>query len=217
MAPSPSRHRKNTASMKSMSRDLVRKGYNKIAKRYMEVRDQFTNDRYLTMLNNLLKPGSAILDLGCGAGKPVDKFFIYHGHTVIGIDISEKQIKLAKRNAPRARYEIKDIANLRKGEYQVDAVVSFYTILHMPRETHQELFDKINSFLPEGGLALVTMASSEWEGIEDFYGVEMYFSHYGPEKNRAIIETAGFEVLLDEIDTSGGERHQVILARKLGK
>jgi cyclopropane fatty-acyl-phospholipid synthase-like methyltransferase len=203
--------------MKSMSKDLVRKGYNKIARKYMEVRDQFTNDRYLMMLNNLLKPNSKILDLGCGAGKPVDKFFIYHGHNLIGIDISEKQIKLAKRNTPQASYAVKDISDLRKGEYQVDAVVSFYTILHLPRETHQELFDKINSFLPEGGLALVTMASSEWEGIEDFYGVDMYFSHYGTKKNRAIIETAGFEVLLDEIDTSGGERHQVILARKLGK
>jgi cyclopropane fatty-acyl-phospholipid synthase-like methyltransferase len=203
--------------MKPMSKDLVRKSYNKIAKRYMAVRDQFTNDRYLMMLNNLLEPNSKILDLGCGAGKPVDKFFIYHGHRVTGIDFSEKQIKLAKRNTPRARYEIKDIASLRKEEYQVDAVVSFYTILHLPRETHRELFDKINSFLPEGGLALVTMGSSEWEGIEDFYGVDMYFSHYAPEKNRAIIETAGFKVLLDEIDTSGGERHQVILARKLGE
>ena len=183
----------------------------------MEVRDQFTNDRYLMMLNNLLEPNSKILDLGCGAGKPVDKFFIYHGHNLIGIDISEKQIKLAKRNTPQASYAVKDISDLRKGEYQVDAVVSFYTILHLPRETHPELFDRINSFLPEGGLALVTMASSEWEGIEDFYGVDMYFSHYGTEKNRAIIETAGFKILLDEIDPSRGERHQVILARKMGK
>jgi len=198
-----------------MSIDLVRNGYNKIAKRYMEARDQYTNDRYLTMLNNLLKPGSAILDMGCGAGKPVAKFFIYKGHNVIGIDISEKQIKLARRSAPRGRYAVKDISALQKEEYKVDAVISFYTILHIPRETHQELFDKINSFLPEGGLALVTMASSEWEGTEDFYGVEMYFSHYGPDRNKTIIERAGFEVLLDEIDTSGGERHQVVLARKL--
>jgi len=96
--------------MKSMSKELVRKGYNKIARKYMEVRDQFTNDRYLMMFNNLLEPGSTILDLGCGAGKPVDKFFIYQGHRVIGIDISEKQIKLAKRNAPQASYTVKDIA-----------------------------------------------------------------------------------------------------------
>ena len=72
-----------------------------------------------------------------------------------------------------------------------------------------------NSFLPAGGLILLTMGSSEWEGIEDFYGTKMYFSHYGPVKNKQIIERAGFEVILDEIDASKGEEHQVILARKM--
>ena len=202
--------------MKYMSKDLVKQGYNKAAERYLENRDRFKNNKHLEKLNTLLRPGSIILDIGCGAGKPIDKFFIDRGHKVIGIDVSEKQIELAKRNVPQARYVVKDISNLRKGEYQVDAVVSFYTIFHIPRETHEKLFEKINSFLPKGGLVLVTMGSSEWEGTEeDFHGVRMYWSHYGTEKNRKIIERAGFKVILDEIDTSGGERHQFILVRKL--
>ena len=199
----------------SKDKDLVRKGYDKIAARYMLVRKQYVNHRYLERLNNLLKPGSVILDLGCGAGKPIDRFFIDNGHNVIGVDISKKQIKLAKSNVPEARYTVKDISNLKREEYQVEAVVSFYVILHIPRETHEELFSKINSFLPAGGLILLTMGSSEWEGIEDFYGTKMYFSHYGPEKNKEIIERAGFEVILDEIDASRGEERQVILARKM--
>ncbi|MFC1991354.1 class I SAM-dependent methyltransferase [Chloroflexota bacterium] len=196
-------------------KDLVRKGYDKIAIRYMLGRKQYVNHQYLERLNNLLKSGSVILDLGCGAGKPIDRFFIDNGHNVIGMDISKKQIKLAKRNVPEARYTVKDISNLKKLEYQVDAVVSFYTILHLPRETHEELFSKINSFLPAGGLILLTMGSSEREGIEEFFGVKMYFSHYGPEKNKEIIERAGFEVIFDKIDAIRGEEHQVILARKM--
>jgi len=198
-----------------MSKDIVKKGYDRIAQRYMDVRDQFVNNRYLENFNSRLKPASLILDLGCGAGKPIDRILVNRGHKVIGIDISKKQIKLAKRNVPEARYVVKDISSLQKEEYKVDAVISFYTILHIPRETHQELFYIINSFLPEGGLVLVTMGSSEWEGIEDFYGVEMYWSHYGPEKNREIIEKAGFEVILDEIDAIRKEEHQVIIAKKL--
>ncbi len=198
----------------SKNNELVRKGYDKIAARYMLVRKQFVNYRYLERLNNLLKPGSVILDLGCGAGKPIDRFFIDRGHSVIGIDISKTQIKMAKRNVPEVRYTVKDISNLKREEYQVDAVVSFYTILHIPRDTHQELLNRINSFLPGDGLALLTMGSSDLEGIEDFYGTKMYFSHYGPEKNKEIVERAGFEVILDEIDANNREKHQVILARK---
>ncbi len=199
----------------SKDKDLVRKGYDKIARRYMLVRSQYVNHPYLERLNNLLKPRSVILDLGCGAGKPIDRFFINNGHSVIGIDISKKQIKLAKSNVPEARYTVKDISDLEREEYQVDAVVSFYVILHIPRETHEELFSRINSFLPAGGLILLTMGSSEWEGIEDFYGTKMYFSHYRPKKNKEIIERAGFEVILNAIDASREEEHQVILARKM--
>ena len=171
-----------------MSQEIVRKGYDKIAVRYMDARDQLVNYRYLERLNNLIMPCSTILDIGCGAGKPIDRFFINKGHRVIGIDISRKQIRLAKRNVPQASYSVKDVSGLQIEEYQVDAIISYYTIIHIPRETHEELFLKINSFLPKGGLVLVTMGSSEWEGIEDFYGVKMYFSHYGPEKNREMIE-----------------------------
>jgi hypothetical protein len=45
----------------------------------------------------------------------------------------------------------------------------------------------------------------------------MYWSHYGPEKNREIIERAGFEVILDEIDASRIDKHQVIMAVKTGQ
>jgi len=196
-------------------KDLVRKGYDEIATKYMSVRRKYVNYRYLERLDALLKPGSSILDLGCGSGKPLDRFFIDHGHSVTGIDISKTQIKLAKINVPEARYTVKDITNLREKEYNVDAVVSFYTIIHIKRETHQELFGKINSFLPVGGLILLTMATSESEGIEDFFGVRMYFSHFGSEKNREIIENAGFEIIIDEIDTHRKEKTQMVLAKKI--
>ena len=58
------------------------------------------------------------------------------------------------------------------------------------------------------------MGADEWEGAEaNFRGVEMAWSHYGPEHNRAMIEAAGCSIDLDEIDTSAGERHQVLMAR----
>lgn len=200
-----------------MKPDLVRENYNKVAEDYSSSRDQFKNNQYLEKLVKLLKPGATILDIGCGSGVPVDKYLIDKGFKVLGIDISEKQIELAKKNVPRAVYEVKDMADLKSGDYQVDAIVSFYAIFHIPREQHLDLFQKISSFLIKNGLILVTMGSSEWEGEEDnFYGGKMWWSHYGPEKNREIIKSCGFKILLDEIDTSGGEKHQVILAQKLG-
>lgn len=199
-----------------MAKDVVRKGYDKIGERYLKDRDQFKSLPYLEKLNSLLKPDSLILDIGCGAGKPVAEYLMNQGHRVIGIDISKKQIELARKHIPQGEFEAKDMANLKEAQYEVDAVVSFYAIFHIPREKHEALFRKIYSFLPKGGYLLVTMGSSEWEGTEaDFHGVEMFWSHFDAKKNRQLIEGVGFEILIDKIDRSGGEKHQVILAGKM--
>lgn len=199
-----------------MANDLVKKGYDKAAKNYSKSRDTFQSAKYLDTFSKLVKKGRTILDVGCGAGRPIDDYLIQQGFVVNGIDISEKQIELAKKNVPEAFYEVKDMSELKKSEYCVDGIVSFYAIFHTPREKHQEIFQNFASFLPSGGIILVTMGASEWEGTEEnFHGVKMFWSHFGAAKNKEIIEKAGFETILDEIDTSGNEKHQVIIARKI--
>ncbi len=199
-----------------MANKLVRKGYDNIADVYLSSRDQFKNQKYLSKLNDLLKKKSTILDIGCGAGKPIDEYFINRGHKIIGLDISEKQIRLAKRNFPNQKFEVKNMSELKDEEYQVDAIVSFYAIFHVNRKLHRKLFNTFNSFLPKGGLILATMGAKEWEGTEDnFYGAEMFWSHWGADKNLEIIRNTGFKILEKEIDISGGERHQVVLAKKI--
>ena len=198
-----------------MNKGIVKKGYDTAAENYVTERDQFKNDFYLEKLSEILPKGSSVLDIGCGAGIPIDRFLIDKGYKVMGIDISEKMIEFAKKNIPEATYKIEDMMDLQEKEYEVNAVVSFYAIFHTPREDHEKIFNVIGSFLSKGGLILVTMGSNEWEGEkENFYGVPMWWSHYGTEENKKIIASAGFEILLDEIDTSGNERHQVVFAKK---
>lgn len=198
-----------------MSNDFVKHQYNKLAENYLAGRDQFKNIKYLEKLNNLLSPNSTILDVGCGAGVPIDKWFVEQGHKVIGIDISEKQIELAQRHIPEGEFKVEDMSELHEGEYNVDAVISFYAIFHTPRETHQEILNKLHSFLKKDGFLLVTMGASDWVGKEDnFFGGEMEWSHYGAEKNEELVKAVGFEIILSEIDHTGDENHLVILAKK---
>src|SRR3989344_6830641 len=204
-----------SAILKRMKKNkIVKEGYDKAAENYLIQRGLFENFAYLDKLVTLLPKGSEILDIGCGAGVPLDKYLIEKGYILRGVDISEKQIELAKKNVPQASYDVKDMSELKDGEYHVDAVVSFYAIFHTQKETHREMLKKFNSFLRPGGLLLVTMGASEWEGEETFHGVPMYWSHYGTEENKKIIQEAGFQLIFDGLDESGGEKHQVILAQK---
>jgi SAM-dependent methyltransferase len=201
--------------MERAMNELVRRGYDRAAGRYAAARDRFKSGKYLDLLVERLRPGATILDAGCGAGVPIDSYLVERGCAVRGIDISAMQIDLARANVPEAAYEVRDMSGLRDFEYAVDAVVSFYAIFHTPRVAHLDLLQTFETFLQPGGLLLVTMGVSDWVGSDDdFYGVTMHWSHYDAATNRDLVARAGFDIVFDEIDPSGDERHLVILARK---
>jgi 2-polyprenyl-3-methyl-5-hydroxy-6-metoxy-1,4-benzoquinol methylase len=82
----------------------VKKSYDAIANLYLESRSGKTAD--LLVLDEFIRnlPGEArVLDAGCGAGIPVSKSLSDH-FDVTGVDFSEVQIELAKRNVPGATF-----------------------------------------------------------------------------------------------------------------
>ncbi len=192
----------------------VREGYNQAAAAYTNTfRNQFKNNSHLDLLIQRLKNGDQVLDLGCGGGKPIDSYLVEQGFKVTGIDISEEQIKLAQQNVPAGNFMVCDMSELTANQFQVDAVVCFYAIFHIPKEQHLQVLKLMRTFLKPGGSLLLTMGASEWEGKEDdFCGAEMYWSHYGEERNVELVKEAGFTLLFHEIDTTGDERHLIVLA-----
>jgi SAM-dependent methyltransferase len=197
-----------------MKTELMRDSYNSIANVYLANRDRLKSAKYVHQLLKLLPKKSFVLDLGCGAGVPVDDLLLKAGHRVLGIDIASVQIKLARKNCKGGEFIVGDIQDLKTGEYQAQAVVSFYTLFHIKRDLHLKMLKIMASFLPSGGKLLITMGDREFEGKHNLHGAELWSSQYGTAKNRQLIETAGFRILSEEMDNSGGERHQVIMAEK---
>ena len=198
-----------------MNRDLIRKSYNQAAVAYAKDRSSWRSNKYLDRFTRELPKGAEVLDLGCGDGIPVTEFLTKKNFLVTGIDISEVQIQRAKRNCPRASFLVKDMSSLENGEYQVDAVIAYYSIFHLPRKEHLSFLKKINSFLNPSGKTLITMGDQDFEGFHDFYGVKMWSSHYGLDKNREMIKAAGFEILFEDLDKRANECHQIIIAQKV--
>lgn len=189
--------------------------YDKIAGDYLANRANLKSGKYVQQLLKYLPKNSRVLDLGCGPAVPIDNILLKAGHCVTGIDISGEQVKLARKNCPEGEYSVGDICELREGEYRAEAVVSFYTLFHISRDKQAEILKIMASYLVSGGWLLITMGDREFEGEHVLHGVNMWFSQYGTAKNRQLVESSGCKILMDELDTSGGERHQIILAQKL--
>jgi len=193
--------------------NVVKRGYDKIAESYQANRHEFDNTKELQEFASFLPKNAKILDVGCGAGVPVAKFLVESGFQVVGIDFSEKMLKLARRNVTQATFVMKDMTKLDLAENSFDGLTAFYSIIHVPREKHPLLFKSFNRILKPNGIMLVCMGPDEWEATENYYGTKMFWSQYGPEKSLQLVKDAGFEVIFDKILERGKERHYWILAR----
>jgi len=193
----------------------VLSAYESLGKKYLDYRSELKSDAYVRAFSKKLKKSATVLDVGCGAGLPVDDILTKDGHIVMGLDLSPSLISLARRLVPAASYTVTDMRNLACGEYKVDGVVCLYAIFHIPRSEHKRMLETFASFLPIGGWMLISLGDRAYEGVHEMYGVTSYSSQWGSVENRRIVESAGFKIEVEEFATSSGERHQMILAQKL--
>lgn len=207
-------------SSKLDPKHVVAQGYDRVADTYARLEDETTwpRMRWLHKLLACLPPGSSVLDLGCGSGDPADIALAQHHH-VTGVDISEAQIIKARQNVPGGRFLHADLGSIAFPPASFDAVVSFYTIEHLPREDHGTIFGRIASWLRPGGyLLLGTEAAAAAGAVGMWLGVPMYFSSHDPATLQQLIEQAALvvqEVATEPQMEQGREiRYLWLLARK---
>ncbi len=199
-------------------KELVRKGYEE--GEYFEHyrKDLVIDDLEKWLLKEFLQripSGGAILDLGSGPGVPFDRHLVDEGFSVTGIDISEKHIKIAMNLVPEARFIHSDFMQCTFDE-KFDAIMSLYTIFHIPRNMHSAIFRKMHKWLKKDGVILVSMGTSDTPvDVQEFVGAEMAWSSFFINENLRIITESGFETILTVDDNRDpGEHHLWILATR---
>ena len=173
-------------------------------------------------LASVVPQGSAVLDLGCGAGVPVTRWLAGRGFAVTGVDVSARQLELAQRNVPDGTFIKADMTEVAFTPETFDAVVAFHSIIHVPRTEHPALLERIYRWLKPEGVFLATMTVTDYEGREDDWegwGAPMVWSHYDLNANVAMLRETGFQIQYAESRTGGGtgdedETWLWVLARK---
>jgi SAM-dependent methyltransferase len=158
-------------------------------------------DHFLAEFIELLPAGGSVLDLGCGAGVPSTRR-LAERFRVVGADISDVQIGLARENVPTANFLRADLLDLAFPDGTFDGVVAFYSISHIPREEHPQLFSRIKRWLRPGGMFLASLGAGDisgWTG--EWLGVPMFFSSHDAETNRRALAEAGLEIVHAEAVT----------------
>ena len=197
----------------------VKAGYNAIADRYLAERTRDSEDvRLLDDFIERLPADAKVLDAGCGAGIPISQM-LSERFDVIGVDFSEAQIELAKKNVPNATFLCEDMTKLNFPDQTFDGITSYYAIIHIPREEHQPLLQNFYRMLKAGGYALLCLgAESLVDDIDENYlGTRMYWSHYDTETYLKMLNDCGFSIIWSKRiadETCEGAGHLFVLAQK---
>ena len=209
--------------MSEAHRRTVESGYDRMAEQYLATKDP-EDPLALAAIEDLashLPSNATVLDLGCGAGVPVTRWLADRGFAVTGVDVSARQLELARTNVPEGTFLKADMTEVDFGTETFDAVVALHSIIHVPRTGHPALLESIHRWLRPGGVFLATMTVTDYEGKDENWegwGAPMVWSHYDSKANVAMLREAGFEILYAEPRTGKGtgdaETWLWVLARK---
>ncbi len=121
--------------------------------------DQAQQDKMAHIAKKLqLQPGQKVLDIGCGWGGMARHIHKHHGADVLGVTLSEEQLKYARAKAQElgiadhVRYELMDYRDV-KGSF--DRIVSVGMFEHVGRPNYQTFFNEVARILKPDGSALL--------------------------------------------------------------
>jgi len=130
--------------------------------------------------SHINKANPKVLELGCGNGRDAEEI-IKRTNNYIGIDYSEKLLELAKKQAPKARFELADLDSYEFPK-NLDIVFSFATLLHSDKTQMQAVLDKTYTALNKGGIFFLSLNYGEYkeETRTDSWGTRTFYL-YTPE------------------------------------
>lgn len=182
-------------------KQTVQAAYDELGARFGEWGERVEGDPWARFVDELaarLPTGARVLDLGCGNGAKISR--LATRFEVVGVDLSEQQLCLARANVPEATFVHDDLAALDFTPGSFEAVTALYSLMHVPREDHPALFGRIRRWLEPGGLFLASLSHVGGEDrTYEWLGVEMFFSGFDADTNRRLVRDAGFDLELDEL------------------
>jgi len=202
-------------------KEIVRKGYNKVAERLQDVFDlEVERLNPLADFSSRIPQMGHILDAGCGNG--LYSRYLSEEFKVIGVDISEKQIELAKQNALKANFICEDMTKINYPDEYFDGILSFYAIIHVPRDEHYDLLSNFYRMLKfNGAVLLIFQSNNDPESYEENFfdrGVRMYWSGFDKNTNLTMLKNIGFKIIwsksIKESPKWGESSHLYVLAEK---
>ena len=137
-----------------------------------------------------------VADIGCGPGRAA-AFMAERGLDVVGVDISQAMLSVARSAHPHITFEEGQLNALPFEKGVLAGAVCWYSIIYTPLDLLDEAFDELARVLMPGGfLLLAFQTDGEPVHREDAFGTHLPLTSYRHEVQEvaACLENSGFKI-----------------------
>ncbi len=168
-------------------------------------------DRFL----DHVRPGGAVLDLGCGMGEPIARYLIESGYEVVGVDSSSTMIELCRQRFPAAEWHVADMRQVDLAR-RFDGILAWDSFFHLGHDDQRAMFARFASHAKPGAALMFTSGSEEGEAIGSYEGEPLYHASLSTEEYRRLLEAHGFSVRAHVEDDPACGGHTIWIAKHAG-
>lgn len=156
-----------------------------------------------------------VLELGCGSGQPVARFFIERGDRVTGVDFSTEMLEISRARFPEMRWIQADMRKIGLEE-EFDTLIAWDSFFHLSPDDQRKMFPIFQRHLRIGGALMFTSGVYEAEQVGgDLFGDVLYHASLDSAEYADQLERHGFEVVVHNVEDPECGGHTVWIAQRI--
>ncbi|KIC51433.1 methyltransferase [Tateyamaria sp. ANG-S1] len=169
--------------------------------------------RWLARFAVALPGGARVLDLGCGTGDPIARWFMAEGFSVTGVDFSEPMLAIARERWPEGDWRQADMRVLDLGE-TFDGIIAWNSFFHLTAEAQRDCISRMAAHLEPGGSLMLTVGPSAGEAEGTVGDEAVYHASLSPAGYATCLEENGLRLTGFLAEDPDANQHTVLMARK---
>jgi len=177
-------------------------GYEKTAEQYRKVTDRLDMTKQADLFEGMIKENPSridkILDLGCGPGRDAEYFSYVCGLDVVGIDLTERFLEMARQRVPNTEFLNMDMKNLQFDDKSFDGIWACASLLHLSKKEINPVIKKLNDILIPGGILYASLKRGKEEELKHdsrYGGSDKFYAYYVFGEIEEMMEQNSFEIV----------------------
>lgn len=168
---------------------------------------------YLRKATALAPAPGTVLDLGCGGGEPIARYFIEQGYRLTGIDVADELLELCRARFPEMTWRLADMRELELAQ-GFDIVIAWDSFFHLRVDDQRRMCETFARHTVPGGALVFTSGAREGVAVGDLFGDQLHHASLDPREYKRLLHDHGFDVVCHRAEDPDCGDHTVWVARR---